>query len=843
MPGTAPMSMAYTPPRQGPYSNVQGQRAMAGQMGVVAGGPQPIGGGMEVELMRGISGFIRSNEAVLQELKEQSQQLRVLNQRTVRTKAPAVGTQSREPTVTITEKELAAMLSGAVIAVVNEASAATNAPWHIPTSPDGTPLPVGASGAPTGAHPARARPPAHQEARRGDGGWAPPSHGQTGQEAEPQMSNWDLYQRGRGYNLGRLRQDVASGVGQRISEAQWTGGIQRAAGPFLPGQEATSGLFTNTRTGGAASAGDIAALARRGKVMGALKGGVGEMMGAEGSVGKGVMSMLPKGLAMGAAKLAGVVGVAKQIGDFATAQREQNAEWQQISGGSNASGFMERARSRRFAMSQFGTMSGENAQELYQGIARTGLRGSQRDQGTAFAVDSYKRFGMAIQESVAMVDHAAKNGATSFGFLTHALTGVTKAARQAGINAADMQRRFVSSMTTLTPTMGVQGAAEMAAGQAIATTGYGRNLASKLDSTAANSDPTQFMMQAAAQGLSSNQMQADLLDPATRGKTAQKMAGNKKQMAGNILGAVGRRLVSNFVTTNGRHPNEAEYDKLASQYLRSPGAVDIVTVIGQIENMMGESGMTQANAIQYLMKTFAGGMTDPSGKFATTDASVAAEQQKQERGTFAVEGGGLSGSQAEKARGQLGMGGGALGLAQMGPGALLAATTGIGRNDSDEQKQAARIYWAEANQTKRAGGVSAALASKTGFSGDRRIRVQTKDGERLVTTDDALRHFRDQVDAGTAMIESGADAGKTVAEAMNMAGDTDLKVTSSTEKGKGKYGKDAEDSGGSKAKVTIEATAELRRLLKFSGTDPNTNLAPPNSRTTPSGLPSDSTKG
>jgi hypothetical protein len=153
----------------------------------------------------------------------------------------------------------------------------------------------------------------------------------------------------------------------------------------------------------------------------------------------------------------------------------------------------------------------------------------------------------------------------------------------------------------------------------------------------------------------------------------------------------------------------------------------------------------------------------------------------------------------------------------------------------------------------RVGGISQALATSddNGLGMAKKVRVKVGGGTRVVSLEDAMRDFRDQIDRGTAVIAEGEAAGSTVAEATNLLGDKSVEVTSRKNKDladKGESYRDwAKDQGGKGGKgggsVTISPSPELMRYLRFSTSggaslDPSSALIPPSPYTTADGRPS-----
>lgn len=791
MPGTSPSVWTAPPPEPGPYTDVRGQR-----------GPQGIGGG-NVELMRGLVGLVKTNEATLQELKGIGQQMTILNERTFRMNGgrSAIGGMSQQDFIL-------AVREGTTQALVSTAASLVTAMQ-------------GMSGGGSGATLAPAVPGVPQPTPEGGGGTAtpPPSHGDpNAPEARP-LTNYERYQQGR--DVGAMRQAMAKNVQNRLAKSRW-------AGEELT--EVAEGVF-HRPNGTVATAGEVAQHLRRSRIMGAVSGAATEV--AEGgSLGGAAMNLLPKGLG-GALGFGAAAYTAVNKGlDFAESQREKNAEWQSILGGSNAEGFRERFRERMFSLGQRGIMSGANAEALYRGVAETGRRGESARRAQDFGTDAYRRFGMSVQESVHLIDIATREGADSLTFLTTSLQGVTKAAREAGINAQVMRQQFTAAFEGNIGSAGVTGAATIAGAQTQANASFGRTIGQQINTTGQTSDQASLRIQAARSGLTLGQ----LVVQRNRNPTAYLQGANADRVtvARQILRPLGERMVREAIALNNGQPLSPEqFEQLALRYMSTPGSADPIAAVQMVASRLKITNLTEMTVFPFLMQVLAGRSTQGS-----TNPAVIAAQREAELGMRQT----APGDEANVRR--------ASDLAG-GSGTQPSVMTNTfndqlnwQRSNRQEQAHAQRILAEQVRKTGRGGGVSSALVKD--FQGDRRIRVKTVNGDRIVTTDDALRYYRDQVDAGTAVIESGPGAGKTVAEALNIAGDKNLKVTSEKATNLGTHGRAADEGSRNQGgKITVTATPRLEQWLRFmdGGQDPSAGNSPPGSRTTAAGLPSDSSRG
>jgi hypothetical protein len=160
----------------------------------------------------------------------------------------------------------------------------------------------------------------------------------------------------------------------------------------------------------------------------------------------------------------------------------------------------------------------------------------------------------------------------------------------------------------------------------------------------------------------------------------------------------------------------------------------------------------------------------------------------------------------------------------------LHASKGPGFMRNNASVDAQRLYLGNVKKTGRVSPLIEQALKDGNFDKSWRFKVDTAQGERDVSFEDAMRYSADQVATGDVEITKGTGAGTSLAETLGMEGDKSVKVTSDDNKNLGKHGHDYKGADGGKAgnaqRVLVSATPELRRLLRFSGeagasVDPN----------------------
>lgn len=263
-----------------------------------------------------------------------------------------------------------------------------------------------------------------------------------GHDAPQVRSNYDYLAHGRGYSVGQLRTDVGRSIGRTISGARFGPPLQQSStGQWMRIDPATGEVAAQ------ATESEISRFAVANKIR-SVAGGV-----AEQGVAKGLINALPKGFG----PALGIAGAAYAVGnkalDFAEGQREQNAYYQSVSGGSNLSGFRARFDQGLFGLSQRGVMGGAQADQLYRGVYAAVGDQQGRQDALELGAESFRKFGMSITDSLTLIETAAKTGNENLAGVADALDKVTAAAKGANRNADEARKDFAQSYSTTAPTL------------------------------------------------------------------------------------------------------------------------------------------------------------------------------------------------------------------------------------------------------------------------------------------------------------------------------------------------------------------------------------------------------
>lgn len=222
---------------------------------------------------------------------------------------------------------------------------------------------------------------------------------------------------------------------------------------------------------------------------------------------------------MGASRALPVVGegllaveagheVLTQIGQ----QRQANAQYQSIYGGSNAgTGFSNRAQQTGFRLGQMfsGGLTGSQANEAFQGVSNLGFQGSQRSSDLNFISSNYKSLGMGVAQSLELISTASKTLNTNLVGLQTSLKQVSDTARTTGQNAASARAAFASNYSTIATSAPGATAAPIAGALTAAQTNLGRSM-QNLNFTGTLTSLSGQALLASGSGLSIPQVQSAL---------------------------------------------------------------------------------------------------------------------------------------------------------------------------------------------------------------------------------------------------------------------------------------------------------------------------------------------
>lgn len=620
--------------------------------------------------------------------------------------------------------------------------------------------------------------------RMGDGGRAAPDRVQSS-EATQDPDGWKIYTSTRDrMSVGGIRQSMGQALERRLDNYQ-------AGGQVLT--QDNQGNWVDVLTGDYASPAEVEAFRQRETIAGALRGGAQALsqgqpvrQAAARALGG---SSLGQTLLRGAGWVSAGIMAAGQITDFFESQRAQNAEFQRIMGGTNLEGAAERGRMKAFTFGRTGTMGAADAEALFKGVAATGLQGTDRTLAQDFILENYTQLGMTVQESLRVVQTAAKTGQESLYGLAGALRQVTEDAREAGINTSVARERFIQTWTQMSEFLGGgQAAVSTAMGLSRAVTSMGR---AYQGAGVGNLSMMDLRVLGARRGMSLNEMLIQSMNdpgfiPGAIGQDAQSIVRQFFKPGGlQALQAAAQGLPDGPL-------NAADRERLALVYLNS--TADIETAVSVVDSQVPGLDLRSMplDAQAAMLAEIALGRFDPAGEAAKAQAEMQPYEVTRETTT-----------------------------SPYGTGEILRTRSGEMIQQVGAQAGRVGAAWQRGVKTTgMAGGIAEAIVRDRGLS---KGIEQVKIGNEVMTLERALEFYQADVNKGEAEIVAGASdlVGRTVGE-----------VT-----GQGVGG----GVTGEQGSVVIGLTPEAKRILTVENTRGKTrydeNWAPHDPHVSPSDMP------
>lgn len=470
---------------------------------------------------------------------------------------------------------------------------------------------------------------AHHRAAAGSG----LSERRSGPPPPPGFQLPHTWDEGREFNLGALRQNVARSVNRGVS--QWgNSGEQvlrdqrgRYAGvrPAPAGSKPEVSVVRKYDEAGnlvrdAMGKGIIEEVGSGGwKYEGSamLRNVAGSMAGGEG-LGAAVSSAAPAvGTALGVA--GAVYAGANKALDFAESQRAKNLEFQSVLGGSNAEGFSERMRQNVFRLGLRGTMGGGDAEAIYKaGLENYGTNRGMRNNYQDAAVSMF-RGGIGTDDSIQLLNLAAKNGNDNIRQLADSVIQLGHTAREAGVSAKEARDHFAEAMTGLSGTASGTNQIQTAAVEATVRT----NLGARFNDVNFSGQDSELGQRRIAQmlGISYSSLNASL----NAGSVTVPVPGRSGEVSGTHALAIGKDMMMNravqaadptgrlrsaimeqrnkILRESGEEPTAAQLEEIAAQVQQdNPELADPMRIRGILSTMGGAEGVTDSNAMAFFAR-------------------------------------------------------------------------------------------------------------------------------------------------------------------------------------------------------------------------------------------------
>lgn len=530
-----------------------------------------------------------------------------------------------------------------------------------------------------------------------------------------------------------------------------------------------------------------------------------------GGMGQWVRSSLPSiGAAVGGpvgAAVGAAAAAATQIPAEVRSQRDKNAYYQSIEGGSNFDAFGERMSEEGYRWSTFGVLGSDEARQAFKGVTKLGYNskvegGPGRQDALNFVYHGKTSYGATVDESLQELQVASKSALTNFKDLSTALKDVSDSAGKAGVNA-QMARAQMTQLLDQAQSSGYgSSAVGVAQGEQQTLNSYGRSFQGV--SASGRLTSSHAYMAASLAGISVSQY---LTGGATQKLSADQKLDNATVSA--LLKPEALTWVKDQLNQSGGNVSAEVAAQIAQEMLQRFYANDPFALSSAAASLSGYSDYAQDPIkaatwiVQQLNGKGAGTTSKDMSKSATSDQKTTSKAN------------GVSTGVGESMR---------------TPGSLQGGTTALGGKQLDQEKSggflgigghASKAVQAYQDWHGKNGGqedpVIYSLLNAIHGDDKTKVEVTTKDGKKVVSFADAIKNHRNELASGNAVIMSGDQAGKAVSDILGKNGIDPLRDFSTEASKSDSSGQSLADwqaaNTSSNGKLQISLTAEARRLL------------------------------
>lgn len=498
-----------------------------------------------------------------------------------------------------------------------------------------------------------------------------------------------------------------------------------------------------------------------------------------------------------------VVGLAVRGVEEALSQREKNSYYQNVEGGSNASGFAERAHEELYRWSTAGMFSAAESREAFKGVTRIGYNnrstqsGPGRQDALNFVYHGKSSYGATVDESLMTLQEASKSPLLALNALSGALKQLSDDAGAAGVNAQMARSHMVGLMTAAIGAGYGSGSVSAASSIQDTLSSYGKSYA---DTSGAGQLTPGFARYAAAQaGLTYGQLTN--LQKTSPAKAAAIRTGVGLQGAAQVLTPDMQAFIAKRIGDYGGNIDERLSLMIASDFLTQFGRqVDPEVMTGQLSALTGMAFTDFDHALGWVAQQMAGN-TEAARAANSAPASYSGLGVMSTTQAAAM---GLTPSLAVKQRinGKV--------------GSVKDYTT-----PGDYGQKTLNSYMASANVTGRFDPAIAALLQAVDTPTQQKVAVHTPGGLREMSLSDAILNHGDEIASGQVTFTSGKYKGKTVADLIGSKADSSrafmpVADTLGSPISQADFAK-AAGAPAAGSHVTIDLSADARRLLTVMG--------------------------
>lgn len=554
--------------------------------------------------------------------------------------------------------------------------------------------------------------------------------------------------------------------------------------------------------------------------------GGGHYYGHQGGQGGGWTNM-----AISQARRVPYVGAAitgaASVSNLYLSEREKNRFYQGMEGGSNVAGFAERAHEEIYRWSLGPAMSGDMARRSFKGVTSMGYTGkSQTLQGRQEALDfvyhNYNARGMDVEESLNILQTASHDATVNFTELSEALKEVSDTAGKAGVNAKFMRQQYQGMLQASIGQGAGPGAAEIAGALTSAQASYGREFQGQ-DFRGQLSRQYQYML-GAQYGISPGQLQGIMRNQPQQ--YTRMVAGSQREWINTVFSPQQIATIQALIKKYGS--SQSAVSQIEQEFLNAHPEIDLHVIADTLSGDLTGVQLDESNVIDWVIQQLAG------------NTAAAHGQQQRTRKPVDIQGSpelGRVKPGQDAPRGKYGL---------VDPETMIkSGTTSPGEFLShvnagkeflglfgQEENKAGEAYAKWMEKTKKRDPVLEAILQNVKDPNSTKVRVSTASGDRIVSFEEAMKYFPNELAAGKVQIVTGDQAGKTMSQIIGgnadperdvrgeLTGKTQQRLGQSVEEYEKKHGRLKGSESPAAGKVTVDLTEEAKRLLQLL---PSTN--------------------
>lgn len=502
------------------------------------------------------------------------------------------------------------------------------------------------------------------------------------------------------------------------------------------------------------------------------------------------------------------------------------------------SGIAQRLQQEGFVLGQRfapGGMTSDMAREAFKGTTSLGYVGDRRNQALDFVSEEYKKLGVSVSESLQLLSVSAKFANSSLGGVASGLRTVTDAAVSTGQNAQVLREQFINQYGNALQSGAGQSAGSLATAFTMATSGISRSF-NGMDLGGVLQNRGVMRLLAGSMNQTVGQIESDIGSGNAGPFVHQYQSYLNRNMAQAMSGGVRSQLDSLMQSHGGAQQvgrSSVAQSAIASDLMKNRDwNVDQVRANLQLMGVQGLEGKTDQQIAEFYVANMSGAGVEAQYKQAEDQNKLtplsSSDSFFKDKGPYSDTWGSGGNQFVKDYQGKIGE----YEMKNIGVGdhaAEFFGGTSRSKNTSRAMRTNLDAYKGYQKTSKMANPAIEGLLTKFGDQTDARVQVETAQGPRVVTIDEAIAHFSDQISSGKAvMMGVGDQSGKPVSEATGVrvggykTGQDGVQDSTKINPAVGQTVDDYQKSnpqktaqGGTASTVNVVPSPELRKWLTF----------------------------